>query len=650
MMNSETGEFFQTVVTTFVASIKSVGTACTLASVGIYLHQRGFVVGNGKRTLALISQQVTIPLLFFTKILYCNQDWSPEPCPNVTDSLEDVWILLVWPLWVCTAGICVGYCVTLLAGTPSHQRNPILASVAFGNSTGLPITLLTVIHANFGPSSALGVVDPTLFLSVYLIVYPVLQWGIGGLLLAPPANSVESETEKESETETDHQELQSIEALRLGAVSLKDPFNDLSLVTKGSGISSLGDDTDGGGYETETDPELQMQRGLTTYLSFKSSIRRSIRVELDKTKKTLANNVIHNKSAMPETYQISHRGLDTTDDSLYWSVQENLNRWGKPQFGKAPSSETMETGHPKLYKSALTSSGQNIGMDISGQESPNGEIIDEQDDPQDATTEASALLGRRSVSSTSYSSSSSQLSDDREELMATISKILKRCFQPPVIAALLGILFASVPVIRGVLVDIEDRNGSAPLQWFFDGLYEAGRAAVPINMIILGCNLSASYMLHSPLAPTASSGITVATTHPRVSRDHEKKEKNSSSSSAFFGTKTALMIVFGKMIAMPLVGYVSTLALSTVYVVPHEIAGSLYLVLLIVFLCPTANNVMVMVELGGTGKGSKESMARIIAYQYAFAPLVLSGTVTGAVLMASAMSEQSYLHMDGGSS
>jgi hypothetical protein len=99
----------QVIVSTFSASVRSVGTACTLAAVGIYLHQRGFVVGPGKRTLALISQQVTIPLLFFTKILYCNQDWSAEKCPNVTDSLRDVWILLLWPLYVCSAGLLVGY-------------------------------------------------------------------------------------------------------------------------------------------------------------------------------------------------------------------------------------------------------------------------------------------------------------------------------------------------------------------------------------------------------------------------------------------------------------------------------------------------------------------------------------------------------------
>lgn len=29
----------------------------------------------------------------------------------------------------------------------------------------------------------LGAVDPTLYLSIYLLIYPVLQWGIGSVLL-----------------------------------------------------------------------------------------------------------------------------------------------------------------------------------------------------------------------------------------------------------------------------------------------------------------------------------------------------------------------------------------------------------------------------------------------------------------------------------
>mmetsp|Transcript_34428 Transcript_34428/g.82985 ORF Transcript_34428/g.82985 Transcript_34428/m.82985 type:complete len:87 (-) Transcript_34428:80-340(-) len=86
---------------------------------------------------------------------------------------------------------------------------------------------------------------------------------------------------------------------------------------------------------------------------------------------------------------------------------------------------------------------------------------------------------------------------------------------------------------------------------------------------------------------------------------------------------------------MPIVGFISAYLLSLVYKVPQEIASSFYLVLIVVFLCPTANNVMVMVELSGSG--SKEGMARIIAFQYMVAPIVLSLTVTIAVFMATSM-------------
>jgi predicted permease len=622
--------FYETVISTFMASVKSVGTACTLAVIGIYLHQRGFVAGNGKRTLALISQQVTIPLLFFTKILYCNQDWSSDACPNVTDSLGDAWILLVWPIWVCCAGMLIGYIVTLMADVPKQQRNSIIASVAFGNSTGLPITLLTVIHSNFGASSALGSIDPTLFLSVYLVMYPVLQWGIGGFLLAPPP------------TEEDNKKL------------LPDA-KDLSIDETADESSSDDEDID--------QQQMEAGAGLKRQLSLKSSIRKSLTTGIEKGKTSLARNVVNLKQNMSEKYQIDHRGLDSIDASMYLSVQENLDRWGKPVYGRNGSGSIHSSSdssddnnidnnntNTKWKKPMRTESDASIGMDLSG--GHHDSIINENEDEGEpprpheittftTTTETSSLLpplpvvsggkfitdqkplSHNMTSSTSTTSILSTIIGTHEEkvekLFDTIRMVLKRCFQPPVIAALMGLLFASFPRLRGILVDIIDRQGRAPLQWFFDGLFNAGQAAVPINMIILGCNLSASYMLQ-PSSSQAKENSTI---------------KNHSVHSKFFSNKASLYVVIGKMIVMPILGVLSTLVLRQVYTVPEEIAGGLYLVLLIVFLCPTANNVMVMVELSGSGGGSKEGMARIIAYQYAIAPIVLSGTVTCAVLIAS---------------
>jgi len=400
---------------------------------------------------------------------------------------------------------------------------------------------------------------------------------------------------------------------------------------------------------------------------------------------------------MPETYQIKHRGLDSTDASMYWSVQENLNRWGKPQYygngnngygatamGSGQQGDSDDgsqntlggysgasigidlSGRESIPEENMLAAyrGTSIGMDLSGRESIPEEneghplSLDGDGDgdggPHNTKIETSGLLGNKPgggihdqlveqdpVSNVSPStnfvsasvSKSSQKPPPKEELplSETIQKILKRCLQPPVIAATLGLLFAYFPAMRGILVDIEDRDGNAPLQWFFDGLFEVGKAAVPINMIILGCNLSASYMLN------ASSG------------SGTRKAAATATPPSSFSNKTIMMIVLGKMVIMPLVGCISALLLHTVYVVPQDIAGSLYLVLLVVFLCPTANNVMVMVELssGGSnndnnsGVSAKESMARIIAYQYAIAPVVLSGTVTGAVLLASHIAKTS---------
>lgn len=54
---------------------------------------------------------------------------------------------------------------------------------------------------------------------------------------------------------------------------------------------------------------------------------------------------------------------------------------------------------------------------------------------------------------------------------------------------------------------------------------------------------------------------------------------------------------------------------------------------MIVFITPTANNVMVMVELSGSS--SKEGMARLIGYQYLVSPLVLSLVLSKVVSLAS---------------
>lgn len=122
----------------------------------------------------------------------------------------------------------------------------------------------------------------------------------------------------------------------------------------------------------------------------------------------------------------------------------------------------------------------------------------------------------------------------------------------------------------GYFVDLVNQHSGAPLQWFFDGLYKVGGLAVPDNMLILGWNLSASF------------------------RSFMQVRKEGSGKVCAFSCQTVFGVVFGKMVVMPIIGIGTRWVLKNyVLDVPFEIAGAFCLVLMIVFLTPTANNVMV---------------------------------------------------------
>jgi predicted permease len=467
---------------TFIASIRSVGTACTLAAVGVYLHRRNFVVGDGKKTLALISQQVTIPLFLFSKVVYCNQDWSDEPCPDVVEKLDDIWVLLLWPIYVVGWGLVVGYVAATLSGTPNKKA--AMAACAFGNSTGIPITLLTAVHSNFPSTTELGAVDPTLFLSVYLLLYPVLQWGVGGWLLAP-----------------------------------------------------------------EEEPESPLSPTSPLF-------------EQNDTFRNVLNN-----DEMEHKYERTRRGLSETDASLYISevdlVQLHLAAQESESFRRLSMVESTDSAEQRVV------------------------------------TEETSLVSK---------SDDNNITNQHHfhSLKETLNKIASRCLQPPVVGAIMGLVVAATP-LRGILVDIKDRSSHAPLQWFFDALYAVGETAVPLNMMILGANLSVSFR----------AGFL---------------EKNE-----YMTNKTMLAIVVGKMLVLPVIGVLSAIIFDKfIWDIPESINASFYLVAMIVFITPTANNVMVMVELSGSG--AKEGIAQVIALQYAVAPLLLSITMTVVVGVASSWS------------
>ena len=101
-----------------------------------------------------------------------------------------------------------------------------------------------------------------------------------------------------------------------------------------------------------------------------------------------------------------------------------------------------------------------------------------------------------------------------------------------------------------------------------------------------------------------------------------------------------LAIVVGKMLIMPMLGIISTWFLHRYYLdFPDSIDSTCYLIMMIVFITPTANNVMVMVELSGSS--SKEGIARVIGYQYLVSPVILSIVLAVVVSLANCLFDES---------
>mmetsp|Transcript_19512 Transcript_19512/g.27580 ORF Transcript_19512/g.27580 Transcript_19512/m.27580 type:complete len:646 (+) Transcript_19512:166-2103(+) len=642
-MTATNTSYYEQFLLTFSASIRSVGTACTLASVGVYLHRRNFVSNDGKRTLALLSQQVTIPLLLFTKIVYCNQDWSTEECPNIMSRIRDIWVLLFWPAYVVGWGLLVGYACAKASQTPASHVRSVLAACAFGNSTGLPITLLAVIHANFPATTELGQIDPTLFLSVYLLLYPVLQWGVGGWLLAPDEDSNDNDNHNENKVEDEHAPTK--EQLQIELHSC--------------------DDGSIGSASTTTNNTMENGDHVTTAIATITSSSSSTTASLRRT--SLRRNVLNNQQKMNDLYKKSRRGIFETDASLYISTKDletlggdvtddssdNDNDNQDPQLSKdspnAPSQEIQEVQEQETAPLVRrdTEKISNGHTSTTTETTPPTTPPTENNYNSINTTTNSCSSGNHKhnngmiVSSPTNTNTPTiqqeqQHDDDSEttpSLVDIVEKILSRCLQPPVVGAMSGLVVAAFPRLRGIFVDIVNRDSDAPLEWLFDGLYSVGQAAVPVNMIILGCNLSSS-----------AATYTKKKQHDMNQHQQEDKDRRPPGSLSY---KTMASIVIGKMIIMPCVGVLSVLLFDYFFWnIPDEVDSAFYLVAMIVFITPTANNVMVMVELssgGGSsssskqqqGSTAKEGIAQVIAWQYAVSPLVLSVTMCLVVGVAS---------------
>merc|ERR1719362_1313082 len=77
------------------------------------------------------------------------------------------------------------------------------------------------------------------------------------------------------------------------------------------------------------------------------------------------------------------------------------------------------------------------------------------------------------------------------QVLAIVRQFFAIVLVPPVMGSLLGIFVSLIPPLHGLFVDITEQRDQAPLGFVFDALSRLGQAAVPLNLIVLGSNLSA---------------------------------------------------------------------------------------------------------------------------------------------------------------
>jgi len=196
--------------TTLFAALRAVGTTCTLAMGGVILRRQGLMTAQVSQALSKISSNLTLPCLLFASALNCDED---EKCPSMISILKDGWPMLILPFLVVGAGCLVGFVFAKISNAPSNFFMTAVAATAFANSTGLPITLLTAISTqsstpgtddgdddNRDDDNKISQVSPLVYLSIYLVTYPILQWSVGAALLSP-SSPVLSENEKQNSPE-----------------------------------------------------------------------------------------------------------------------------------------------------------------------------------------------------------------------------------------------------------------------------------------------------------------------------------------------------------------------------------------------------------------------------------------------------------------
>jgi len=150
----------------FIASLRAVSCAAALAFAGLAMANLRMMSAALSKGLSQLSVKIAIPCLLFQSVV-----------PGVSsDVLAYAWPLLLLPALYIFLGTLLGVLVLLIVDPPHDFRVGTVAACAFGNTTGIPLILLSVLQQSLSRSVFADLTDPVLFLSLQLVTYPVLNW------------------------------------------------------------------------------------------------------------------------------------------------------------------------------------------------------------------------------------------------------------------------------------------------------------------------------------------------------------------------------------------------------------------------------------------------------------------------------------------
>lgn len=460
----------------FVASLRSVATAAVLALPGVLLARKGVITRDVSRGLSHVSMQVTIPCLLFSSVV-----------PDVSVRLlRECWPLLVLPFIYVPLGLLIGALVVLICEPSESFRKGTVAAVAFGNSTGIPIVLLSVVHAALkGPNS----VDPMLFLSVYLIFYPALQWAVGGWLLGVgKKHHAAHDSAHAPAADTGARGGLSIviddSAVRAGGQP-HDPRPlragaDLELRAAGAGEGALRN-----GSRPEGGPAHAPLGGSNGA----SGAGRGGCLEIPQVRGSQSD-------SMPNLYGLADGErfmVDDGDDNDDESSEAGSSCAAFSGLDEAGAGDGAQLGAPRAralsaFGAAMLPSLRAWGGD--GRRAPGVPCK-----PAFGSAELSAageqlqqpmLLGMRRSSAGAHQPRRRGLCARLRRLASQGRHAVRQVCKPAVVAVACGIAVGLTPALKALILPMH----TAPFGWAFTGVTRIGSAAVPINLMLLGATLS----------------------------------------------------------------------------------------------------------------------------------------------------------------